>query len=210
MLGSMEHAPEPTRAEASDVFNAVLDGADALLLSGETAMGVRPADAACTLARIVGTAESWETSRTHDRVAALAALFDETLALRRADYASRPWLEVTDRITFEAVRLAEATGARAIVAATRTGETARHIARFDPMVPLLAIVPDAAVARRLALTGSVRAIVAPAASGADALERGLARAVEVGALARGDRVVVAAARPGDPRGATTCLEVRVV
>ena len=210
MLGSMERAPEPTRAEASDVFNAVLDGADALLLSGETAMGVRPAEAAAMLGRIVAMAEQWEGGRAAVRAAQIATLYGEIAALRRSERVTHPWMEVTDRITFEAVRLAEAIGARAVVAATRTGETARNIARFDPILPLLAIVPDAAVARRLALTGSVRAVVAPAASGEDALERGLVRAVEIGLLAPGDRVVVAAARPGDPAGATTSLAVRTV
>jgi len=210
MLGSMERAPEPTRAEASDVFNAVLDGADALLLSGETATGTRPSQAVRTLARIISTAETWETERIVARAAELAVLFEEVLATRRADYATRPWLAVTDRITFEAVRLAESLGARAIVAATRSGETARLIARFDPCVALVAIVPDAAVARRLALTGSVRAVVAPASCGADAVARGIERAREIGVFAAGDRVVVAAARPGDPAGATTSVEVRVV
>lgn len=210
MLGSMEHAPEPTRAEASDVFNAVLDGADALLLSGETATGVRPADAAATLRRIIAVAEAWEGERRVARAVKLGALLDEIVALRATDRAARPWIGITDRVTCEAVRLAEALGARAIVAATRTGQTARHIARFDPLVPVIAVVPDDAVARRLALTGSVRAIVAPAESGADALSRGIARAKECGLLAAGDRIVVAAARPDDPAGATTCLEVRGV
>lgn len=210
MLGSMERAPEPTRAEASDVFNAVLDGADALLLSGETATGARPAESASMLRRIIGEAEAWEMGRTIVRAARAQARFDEIVALRRVDYAARPWLAVTDRITFEAVRLAESLGAAAIVAATRSGETARLIARFDPVTPLLAAVPDATIARRLALTGSVRAIVAPAASGAGAVDGGIERALAAGFLARGDRVVVAAARPGDPPGATTCLEVRSV
>ena len=210
MLGSMEHAPEPTRAEASDVFNAVLDGADALLLSGETAMGVRPAAAAAMLGRIVGIAETWEAGRASIRASALASLYDEIVAQRRDECAAKPWLEVTDRLTFEAVRLAESLGARAIVAATRSGETARLIARFDPCVPLVAIVPDAGVARRLALTGSVRALVASATTGAGAVDLGIARALAAGFVAHGDRVVVAAARLGDPAGATTCLEVRVV
>jgi pyruvate kinase len=119
-------------------------------------------------------------------------------------------MEVTDRVTFAAVRLAESLGARAIVAATRSGSTARLIARFDPCVPLVAVVPDAAVARGLALTGSVRAIVVPSASGVDAVARGIAAALAAGIVAKGDRVVVAAARAGDRSGETTCLEVREV
>ncbi len=200
MLGSMEHAAEPTRAEASDVFNAVLDGADALLLSGETATGEHPEAATRTLARIIGTAETWECGRAGLRRFELAALFDAIVAARGADAA----LATTDHVTYEAVRLAESLGAAAIVAVTRSGATARLIARFDPRVPLVAAVPDAAVARRLALTGSVRAVVA------DSVDRGIARAKEVGALAAGDRVVVAGAREGDPDGATTSVETRVV
>jgi pyruvate kinase len=210
MLGSMEHAPEPTRAEASDVFNAVLDGADALLLSAETATGTRPADAARTLARIIAAAEEWETRPGFGRQSALGVDFIELAASRRKAYQTQPWLEVTDRLTFDAVRLAEAIDAKAIVAATRSGATARHVARLDPRVPVVAVVPDAAVARRLAMTGAVRAVVAPAACGADAVVRGIARAKEVGLLAAGDRVVVVAARPDDPPGATTSVEVRVV
>jgi pyruvate kinase len=210
MLASMEHAPEPTRAEASDVFNAVLDGADALLLSAETAIGARPAAAAATLGRIVANAEAWETDRAAARAASLEALYQQIVELRRAERPARPWMEVTDRVTFAAVRLAESLGARAIVAATRSGSTARLIARFDPCVPLVAVVPDAAVARGLALTGSVRAIVVPSASGVDAVARGIAAALAAGIVAKGDRVVVAAARAGDRSGETTCLEVREV
>ena len=210
MLGSMERAPEPTRAEASDVFNAVLDGADALLLSGETAIGVRPAEAVTTLRRIIDEAEAWEGARRVARAVRMRALLDEVVALRETDHAAQPWVAVTDLVTFEAVRLAESLDARAIVAATRTGQTARHIARFDPLVPVIAVVPDDAVARRLALTGSVRAIVASAACGADELSLGFAGAKSAGLLAAGDRVFVAAARPDDPPGATTCLEIRDV
>jgi len=210
MLSGMEHSPEPTRAEASDVFNAVLDGADALLLSGETATGRHPEEATRTLARIIGAAETWETDRRGARPQELALLFDEIVAARRPDYAARPWLEVADRMTYEVVRTAESMDVRAVVISTSRGETARLIARFDPRVTLLAIVPDETVARSLALTGPVRAIVGGDAHGDVATARGIERAKAIGLLASGDRIVVAASKDGAADGPTTSLDVRVV
>jgi pyruvate kinase len=205
MLESMLTAPEPRRSEATDVFNAVLDGADAVMLSGETATGTRPREAAATLARIAQAAEAWEASNPDTRDAWLRSV--------EAEIRARPGDGVratTDRITAEAVRTAESLRCDAIVAATRSGRTARNLARFDPNLPVVAIVPDERTARSLALVGAVRAVVAPATSGEDALQRGLARAVEAGLLRRGARVVVASARADDPPGATTALAVRTV
>ena len=210
MLQSMESSPEPRRAEASDVFNAVLGAADALLLTNETSTGARPAETVTTLARIARAAARWEAEPEPLRYSAFRAAFVELETMRREAWTQNRWLKVTDRMTREAVRMAEAIGARAIVAATRSGQTARHIARFDPGIPLVAIVPDAAVARRLALTGSVRALVAPAPTAAQALQRGISRAVAIGLVRPGDLVVVAGARPDDPPGATTLLDVRSV
>ncbi|MCE9636529.1 MAG: pyruvate kinase [Planctomycetes bacterium] len=220
MLESMLTAPEPRRSEATDVFNAVLDGADAVMLSGETAVGQRPREAAATLARIAVAAESWETVHPETREAWLRAV-EKDVAARAAACAGASGAPaptdracgaetVTDRVTAESVRTAEALGCAAVVAATRSGRTARNLARFDPMLPIVAIVPDERVARSLALTGSVRAVVASATSGDDALARGLARAVECELVRRGDRVVVASARPDDPPGVTTALSVRTV
>jgi pyruvate kinase len=201
MLESMLTAPEPRRSEATDVFNAVLDGADAVMLSGETATGQRPHEAAATLARIAVAAESWETVHRDARSAWLDSIEAGLNSRRGSDTA------VTDRVTSAAVRTAEALLCEAIVAATRSGRTARNLARFDPLVPVVAIVPDGATARSLTLTASVRAVVAPASTGVDALRRGLARAVKVGLLAPGARVVVASARPDDPPGMTTEMGV---
>lgn len=207
MLESMLTAPEPRRSEATDVFNAVLDGADAVMLSGETATGARPHLAAATLARIARAAERWEDDEAADRPARIEKIGRE-IGLRRApgDHVAA----ATDLVTLEAVRAAEALGVEAIVAASRTGGSARNLARFDPLVPVVAIVPDGATARSLAFTGSVRAVVTPAQNGDEALERGLAAAVAAGLLRRGARVVVASARTDDPPGATTCLSVRTV
>lgn len=224
MLESMLTAPEPRRSEATDVFNAVLDGADALMLSGETAVGERPREATSTLARIAVAAESWEAIHPETREAWLRAVEKEIAARRAAQVATPVYASreddhdlgaaaadaVTDRVTAEAVRSAEALGCAAIVAATRSGRTARHIARFDPLLPVIAVVPDARTARSLALVASVRPLVAPAVSGDAALAAGFERAVALGWLRTGDRVVVASARPEDPPGTTTTLGVRVV
>ncbi len=210
MLGSMEHLPEPTRAEAADVFNAVLDGADALMLSGETATGTRPHAALRTLRAIASAAEEWESKRRTGRGFHLNMLRQRVEALRAAQQRTPGWVDVTDRLTLEAVRVAEGLSCDAIVAATRSGQTARHVARFDPLVPVVAIVPDERVARRLALVGSVRAVVAPAATADEALEQGIARAVRAGLLVDGARVLVVGAREDDPPGATTALSIRRV
>lgn len=215
MLGSMEVHPEPTRPEAADVFNAVLDGADALMLSGETATGRRPEDAARTLLRIADAAERWQHERLSGRrVGALNMLYREILKRREADHERNPLLRTTDDVTYSAVRLAESLGAKALVAWTRSGTTARHLARFDPEPQLLAVVPTPAVARRLALTGGVRALVVPEEGDRpgtrDSITRGIRQAVELGLLDPGDLVVMASAGADDPPGVTLRVEVLTV
>jgi pyruvate kinase len=210
MLGSMEHAPEPQRAEAADVFNAVLDGADALMLSAETAIGTRPHAAVRTLRTIADTAEDWDVKRRTGRGFHLNMLRQQIEALRASQQRTPGWLDVTDRLTLEAVRIAEGLGLDAIVAATRSGQTARHVARFDPQIPVIAIVPSARTARQLALVGSVRAVVSDVATLEEALADGLGKAVRSGMLEDGTRVLVVAARDPDPRGASTILAVRRV
>ncbi len=208
MLGHMEHAKQPTRAEAADVFNAVLDGADALMLSAETAIGAYPHAAVHTLRAIATAAEEWDDGRQLGRGFALNQLGKQIEALRAAQQRLPGWVDVTDRITLEAVRIAEGLGLEAIVAVTRSGNTARLVARFDPLVPVVAIVPNDRIARRLAIVGSVRGVVAAGATEEESLEAGLQRAVEAGLLTDGSRVLVVGSREGDPRGATTALAIR--
>lgn len=215
MLGSMEVHPEPTRPEAADVFNAVLDGADALMLSGETATGNRPHEAARTLLVIADAAESWERERLAGRrVGALNMLYREILSRRAEDHERNPLLQTTDDVTYSAVRLAESLGARALVAWTRSGTTARHLARFAPEPLLLAVVPSPAVARRLALTGGARALVVPSESDRpgtrSSITRGIRQAVELGLLSSGDLVVMASAGVDDPPGVTLRVEALTV
>jgi pyruvate kinase len=210
MLGSMEHAAAPRRAEAADVFNAVLDGADALMLSAETAIGLRPHAAVRTLRTISDAAEKWEVERSTGRGFHLNMLRQQIQALRASQQRTPGWVDVTDRLTLEAVRIAEGLGLDAIVASTRSGQTARHVARFDPQLPVVAIVPTARTARQLAFVGSVRAVVASEGTPEEILEEGMQRALQAGLLHDGARVLVIAARSDDPPGASTILAVRRV
>jgi len=212
MLQSMVTDPEPRRPEAADVFNAVLDGADALMLSNETATGSRPHEAVETLHRIALAAEKYELGMG-GRALALRKSHDETQRLREVLYRQHDWLRVTDQLTFEAVRLADDLRAAAIVGATRSGRTVFNLARYRSRVPVIALVPDAHVARRLATVRSVQAVVSAKEGGEEGevdFERGLAKALELGLLSSGDLVVVVSARPGDPAGATSVLEVRPI
>jgi pyruvate kinase len=164
MLESMVTEPQPTRAEASDVANAVLDGADALMLSAETSIGQHPVAAAATMGRIISTAEREAASRSGPTATA-AAETDEVMA--RA-----------------AATVAEGLGARALVAFTASGRTARLLARHRPPLPLLAFTPDDAVRNQLALSWGVEAHVLRRVASTDEMVDEVERLYGVGAAAR--------------------------
>jgi pyruvate kinase len=144
MLESMVSAERPTRAEASDVANAVFEGADAVMLSAETAVGANPVLAVETMARICVTAEEYGGPPPH------------TAALTRARD------DVTRAVSAAVCSLAADLELAAIVTATESGETARAVASYRPAVPIVAITPEAAIARRLALVWGVHPEVVPA------------------------------------------------
>ena len=145
MLESMVSAPEPTRAEASDVANAVLDGTDAVMLSGETAIGNDPVRVVATMRRISRRADA-------------EVLAHAQLALPQwAD--APPGSRITDALTFAACRIAAQAGAAAILCYTRTGATARAVARYRPVVPLIALTADESTQRQLALSWGVQPIM---------------------------------------------------
>lgn len=144
MLESMTTAPRPTRAEAADVANAILDGSDAIMLSGETARGEYPVEAVRTMATI-----AYEVERTYPHAA---------LRARRMETAA-PTVEMA--IAESAASTTEALGVRAIVTGTQTGATARHIASFRPRSRVLAITACASVARKLGLVWGVETLVVP-------------------------------------------------
>jgi len=192
MLESMISAPRPTRAEASDVANAVLDGADALMLSAETSVGEYPAGAVATMARIITAAE-----RDHLRPAASPA---STVPGTTGGAIARAAAEV-----------GAVAGARALVAFTITGETARRLARYRSPIPLLAFTPQPATRSQLALTWGVETFIVPPARHTDEMVRQVEDALlQIGRCEKGDRVVIVAGSPPGTPGRTNALRVHTI
>jgi pyruvate kinase len=188
MLRSMVDSLLPTRAEATDVANAVLDGSDAVMLSEETAIGRHPVEAVRVMERILGQAEP--------------------LLAPRIDPGGR---DVPDRITRAACEMAQSIGAAAIVVPTLSGFTARLVARHRPAMPIIALVSDAAARRQLSLVWGVTPVAVPAYADAKDLLDHLGDPVRsTGLVPAGSTVVVTAGLPlGTPRNANL-LHVVVV
>jgi pyruvate kinase len=186
MLESMVSAPRPTRAEASDVANAVLDGADALMLSAETSVGAYPVDAVATMARIIEAAE-------RDWPFGPPAGAPETTGCA---------------IARSAGEVGAAVGARAMVAFTMTGETARRLARYRSPIPLLAFTTEAATRSQLALTWGAETFLVPPVAHTDDMVRQVETALQdIGRCAPGDVVVIVAGSPPGTPGRTNALRV---
>jgi pyruvate kinase len=190
MLESMIEHPRPTRAEASDVANAVWDGADAVMLSGETASGRHPLLAVQMMDRIVREAEADALSSPRT----LQDLGDATRA---------PFNEVTAQA---ACRAAEATGAVAVVCFTTTGTTPRLLARFRPRVPIIAYSPDQTARRRSAhYWGVVPRIMEPVKN-TDAMVEMVSERLQTDGMAKpGDRVVLVFGSPVGVPGQTNSI-----
>jgi pyruvate kinase len=193
MLESMITASRPTRAEASDVANAIFEGADAVMLSAETAVGVDPANAVATMARIATRAEA------------------ESPAIDRSLYAREGCVGVTEAVSAAVCELAEDTEAAAILTATQSGATALAVARYRPAVPIVAVTPSEAVARRLALVWGVVSVIAPVAPDDDrALESLVIAARDAGLVAARDKVAITAGVARGAPGTTDLILVRDV
>lgn len=188
MLESMVERPYPTRAEASDIANAVWDGTDAVMLSAETAIGHYPVQAVQTMARIIGEAES-ESVR-----------IERHMPVR---------ISYSHAITRAARDLAESIGAKAIVAFTNSGRTAALLSQGRPKVPVLAFTPNARVCRQLSLLWGVTAVLEETATNTETL---VARAehtlLDWGTIAPRDIIVIVGALPiGAP---TNFIKIHVV
>jgi pyruvate kinase len=188
MLDSMITNPRPTRAEASDVANAVIDGADALMLSGETSVGRYPTAAVRTMAEIIEEVEGEPVSMV------------------------RPLARVPrtqSGLVSQAARdIGEGLGAKALVAFTQSGDTVRRLARLHPRLPLLAFTPVPAVRSQLAITWGTETFLVPQVESTDAMIRLVDDAMlSIGRFAHGDVVVVVAGSPPATVGTTNLIRV---
>jgi pyruvate kinase len=188
MLESMISAPRPTRAEVSDVANAVLDGADALMLSAETSVGAHPAETVATMARIIVAAE-------RESLHALPSLAHVPSTTGGA-------------IARAAAEVGAIVNATALVAFTMSGETARRLARYRSPIPLLAFTPAPAVRSQLALTWGVETFIVPPVRHTDDMVRQVETALlDTGRCEKGDKVVIVAGSPPGTPGQTNALRV---
>lgn len=188
MLESMIHHSRPTRAEASDVANAALDGADALMLSAETSVGEYPIESAATMARLIEAAEI-------QGIAELAQVDAHTAVTQ-------------DAIASAAARVAGDVNARALVAFTQTGQSARRVASHRERIPLLAFTTEPAVRSQLALCWGVETFVVPSVSHTDAMVEQVDRALlTLSRCSRGDLVVIVAGTPPGAAGSTNTVRV---
>ncbi len=188
MLESMTHAPVPTRAEASDVANAVLDGADAVMLSGETSVGDYPVVTVQTMARIVESTEEHGLERIRP-------------------FSAKPRTQ-GGVMTLAANEVAEFIEAKYIAIFTESGDTARRMSRLRPGIPMMAFAVDPAIRRRMALTWGVQSTLVEHVAHTDLmfiqvdeffLGKGLAK--------EGDKVVVISGSPPGIIGGTNDIRV---
>jgi pyruvate kinase len=190
MLDSMMRNPRPTRAEVTDVGTAVLDGADAVMLSGETAAGKYPIESLRSMASIV-----WEGDQILDARASM--LWNE-------EFHSK--LNPMDAVAASAVKSATKMGAKKIIVISMTGRVARALARHKPSVPVLSFCTDVQVARRLQLHRSIIPIMLPSTEnpGSSKTSMGLLRAEairtaqELGYVEKGDRIILVDRTKGKP------------
>ena len=193
MLESMIDHPSPTRAEVSDVANAIYDGSDAVMLSGETAVGKFPVQAAETMARIAKQAESTRRFR----------FYKDLVAEEKSTYP-----EIIAQAAYQAAKMA---GVAAIGVFTKSGVSARLISRLRPPVPIFAFTPQVETARQLALSyGVTSALVKPQVSTDEMLAQIDKIVLERGWLKRGDGVVSVAGQPVGQSGSTNMLKLHRV
>jgi pyruvate kinase len=191
MLESMIDAPTPTRAEASDVANAIYDGTDAIMLSGETAVGAYPVDAVRMMDRIARTVESDEGYRRGMR-----------------EHVPTPDDTTADAVSFGAVQMAYSLSADLIVTFTSSGSTALRVSRNRPGAPILAITPTLRAYRQLAVAWGVVSNNSDDIRSTDEMVEVASRAIrETGLVEPGGRFVITAGVPFGMRGSTNLIRV---
>ena len=188
VLESMIDAPRPTRAEASDAANAVLDGADALMLSGETSVGSYPVEAVQTMARIIASTEEHGL----DRIRPLG---------------TRP-STIGGAVAAAAVEIGTLVGAKYLITFTQSGDTAKRLSRMRTQIPTLAFTPEPAVRSQLALSWGIETYLGPKPRHTDHYAMEVDQVLlKEGRLQEGDLVVIVAGSPPGIPGSTNALRV---
>lgn len=194
MLDSMIRNPRPTRAEATDIYNAIFDGTDAIMLSGESANGAYPVDAAQTMAKIAQTAES---------------NIDYTYRLNKKKKSNIT--TISDAISLSTCITADELNASAIIAYTQSGSTAKIVSKHRPECPIIAVTPNEKVARSLALNWGVTCLLSNTIGSTDELiEESIKKLLEAKYVKKGDLVVIAAGVPIHHSGSTNMLKVEII
>ena len=214
MLESMIRNPRPTRAEASDVANAVLDGSDAIMLSGETAAGNYPVQSVQTMVNIAKEAERVRSvTQPHYRPSqqAVDGFFGTTAT--DSEQELQPGIgevpTVAEAVSQATVDTAQNVGAAAIIAPTARGATAKKLARFRPSVPIIAVTPSHLVYRQLALYWGVFPLMGQRMNTIDEmLEDAVRIALRAGFVEQGDVTVVTGGVVGGVPGETNLMTVR--
>jgi len=194
MLDSMQRNPRPTRAEASDVANAIFDGTDAIMLSGETAAGRYPVESVLTMSRIAERAES--------------ALHYHEIFTKQANAQQK---SVTEAISQAVAKSALDLEAKAIVTSTESGYTARMISKYKPKSQIIAVTPVEQVMRRLQLVWGVNPVKGVTATTTDEMfEIAVKGAMDTGLVRLGDTIVITAGVPVGRSGTTNLIKIHNV
>ncbi|NLJ84827.1 MAG: pyruvate kinase [Firmicutes bacterium] len=194
MLDSMVRNARPTRAEVTDVASAILDGTDAVMLSGETAVGRYPVQSVAMMSRI---AARTERALGNHRITESERLNGEH--------------SIAEAISYATWQTAKDVGASAIICATQSGSTARMVSRYRPKVPILAMTPYESVVRQLALVWGVHPVLVPPTHDIDdMLDVSIDASLKSGLVRRGDTVAISAGVMTDTPGSTNLLQVYTV
>lgn len=196
MLESMVHNPRATRAESSDVANAVLDGTDAVMLSGETAAGEYPVEALRTMDKICNSVES-QASHIYN-----------SLGYRKPEWKEK---QVIESLAYSCISIAENVEAKAIATITHSGSTARRISKFRPKVPIIAFTESDEVRRQLGLVWGVRPVKLDEIFDTDKSVRVMEQYLKNhGMVSRGERVIIATGMPIAKKGRTNMIKVSTI
>lgn len=204
MMESMITSPVPTRAEVSDVANSILDGADAVMLSEESALGQYPVEAVTMMSKV---AQKIEKNYPNRPISATSSL-----GVRKGDRElPRAYKEVIDAVTLSVVKAATAVGAQAIVALTESGFTARQVSRFHPEQPIVVMSPHESVLKQISLSYGCYSVHAEKLLTIDEVMKKVRAVMLTHKFAKkGDKVVIVAGMPFGHMGGTNMLLIEVI